>query len=126
MLAQRLQTAFLGGNIVLLHLADRALDSRNSDRLAGKSSGLIVKGKGGMPPEPTEPFIADPILVNGQTSTQNPQAHYPDIKPIKTSIGDIYPARGVIVTESGEVILTAYPTDNIDTRTPYRANCTHL
>ncbi len=33
---------------------------------------------------------------------------------------------GIIKTEDGQVILTAYPTDNIDTRTPYiRANCTH-
>ena len=44
-----------------------------------------------------------------------------DIKPIKTSIGDIYPARGIVKTEDGRVILTAYPTDNIDTRTPYGA-----
>ena len=87
-------------------------------------NGLTIKGKGGIPPKPTEPFIADPILVNGQTSTQKPQAHYPDIKSIKTSQGDIYPARGIIKTEDGGFILTAYPTDGIDTRTPQiSANC---
>ena len=62
-------------------------------------------------------------MFNGQTSIQNPEAHYPDIKPIKTSQGDIYPARGIIKTEDGGFILTAYPTD-IDTRTPHIAsNC---
>ncbi len=55
------------------------------------------------------------------------QAQHPDIKPIKTSIGDIYPARGVIKTEDGKVILTTYPTDNINTRTPQiSANCSIL
>ena len=50
-----------------------------------------------------------------------------DIKPIKTSRGDIYPARGMIKTEDGRIILTRYPTDNINTRTPDKsANCTPL
>ncbi len=86
---------------------------------------LTIKGKGGIPPEPTEPLIAEPILFNGQYSAVPKEGvQYPDIKPIKTSIGDIFPARGVIVTETGEVILTAYPTDSIDTRTPDGgANC---
>ncbi len=94
------------------------------DRASGKKSGLAVKGKGGIPPLPTEPFNSDAINVNGKISTNNPQTYYPDIKPIKTSIGDIYPARGIIKTEDGQIILTAYPTDNIDTRTPnIRGNC---
>lgn len=71
-----------------------------SDRLAGQSGGLTIKGQGGVPAEPIEPFIADSILVNGQTGTQNEQAQYLDFKPIPTSMGDITPARGVIVTES--------------------------
>ena len=33
-------------------------------------------------------------------------------------MGDIYPARGIIKTEDGQIILTVYPTDNINTRTP--------
>ncbi|MGF1542356.1 MAG: filamentous hemagglutinin, partial [Pleurocapsa sp.] len=89
-----------------------------------KPSGLTIKGKGGIPPLPTEPFNADAILVDGSISNPNPQSQHPEIKPIKTSIGDIYPARGVIVKENGDVILTAYPTDGIDRRTPdIKANC---
>ena len=86
--------------------------------ITGKASGLTIKGKGGIPPLPTEPMDSDAILVNGQLTNPNPQIQSQDIKPIKTSIGDIYPARGIIKTEDGQVILTAYPTDNIDTRTP--------
>ena len=99
-----------------------------SDRAAGRLSGLTVKGKGGIPPLPTDPFDSDTILVDEQNTTPNLQTHrqYPDIKPIKTSIGDIYPARGIIKTEDGQVILTRYPTDNINTRTPHiSANCIH-
>ena len=77
----------------------------NRDNVA--QNRLTINGKGGIPAAPTEPLVAEPILLNGQ---------YSEIKPIKTSIGDIYPARGVTVTKTGEVILTAYPTDNFDSR----------
>ena len=33
------------------------------------------------------------------------------IKPVKTSQGDIYPARGVVKTKDGKVVLTAYATN---------------
>ncbi|MDJ0572376.1 MAG: hypothetical protein QNJ53_25490 [Pleurocapsa sp. MO_192.B19] len=95
-----------------------------SDRIAEQSNGLTIKGRGGIPAEPTEPLIADSVLVKGQTSTQNEQAQYLDFQPIPTSIGDITPARGVMVTKAGEVILTAHPTGDIDSRTSHiSANC---
>ena len=94
------------------------------DRLTGKVSGLTVKGKGGIPPLPTEPIYSDAIIVNGKLTNLDPQVQSLNIKPIKTSQGDIYPARGIIKTEDGQVILTAYPTDGIDRRTPQiRTNC---
>ena len=97
-----------------------------SDRLAGRTGGLIVKGKGGIPPEPIEPLDSDTISVDGQIAQPNLQTQHSDIKPIKTSIGEIFPARGIVKTEDGRVILTAYPTDNSSQRTPnIRANCTH-
>ena len=96
-----------------------------SDRISGRVSGLTIKGKGGIPPEPIDPMNSDIFLVDGKATNPEPQVQSQDIKPIKTSIGDIYPARGVIVHEDGGFILTAYPTDNIDTRTPQiRENCT--
>ena len=77
---------------------------------------------------PTEPLQDTSSLtqwVKPRTSSPNPAqveieppAQYPDIKPIKTSMGDIYPARGIIKTEDGQIILTVYPTENIAPRTP--------
>ncbi|MDJ0900177.1 MAG: S-layer family protein [Xenococcus sp. MO_188.B8] len=113
-------------------------------RTADQPSGLTVKGKGGVPPVPTEPFMAELLIPDGkpitldkksdlnslleveenETEPENPNYIPEDIKPIKTSRGDIYPARGIIKTEDGRVILTTYPTDNINTRTPHiAANC---
>ncbi|MGK7896751.1 MAG: beta strand repeat-containing protein, partial [Xenococcus sp. (in: cyanobacteria)] len=92
---------------------------------ADKPSGLIVKGKGGIPRQPIEPFDSETILVDESTTNSNLQANYPEIKPIETSIGNIYPARGIIKTEDGKIILTAYATDNLNSRTPHNsANCT--
>ena len=112
----------------------------------GRGSSLIFKGKGGLPPVPTEPFMADVLIPDGKPITidketdlnsliegeieqepENPSYVPADIKPIKTSIGDIYPARGIIKTEDGKIILTRYPTDNINTRTPRNSsNCSLL
>ncbi len=116
-----------------------------------EASSFTVKGKGGIPPVPTEPFMADALIPDGkpitidketelnsllveESETEQVDPYYipvdpnyipPDIKPIETSMGDIYPARGIIKTEDGEIILTVYPTDNINTRTPHKsANCT--
>ncbi|MGK7893106.1 MAG: filamentous hemagglutinin N-terminal domain-containing protein [Xenococcus sp. (in: cyanobacteria)] len=96
------------------------------DRYGGISSNLTVKGKGGISPTPIDPLYSDEILVDNQELNilSNLQTQYPDIKPIKTSIGDIYPARGIIKTVDGRIILTAYATDNINTRTPHKSsNC---
>ena len=96
-----------------------------STQTSDKPSGLTVKGKGGVPPEPTEPFDSEIILVDEEIKTSNIPANYPEIKPIKTSVGDIYPARGIIKTVDGKIILTSYPTDNINTTTPHiSAHCT--
>ncbi|MDJ0595876.1 MAG: filamentous hemagglutinin N-terminal domain-containing protein [Pleurocapsa sp. MO_226.B13] len=89
-----------------------------TDRLSGISSGLTIEGKGGIPPEPGLPLDSHNISVNGQNnSTFNIPA------PIETAQGKIQPARGVIVTESGEIILTAYRTSNAGDRIPEKRNC---
>ncbi|MDJ0535332.1 MAG: filamentous hemagglutinin N-terminal domain-containing protein [Xenococcaceae cyanobacterium MO_207.B15] len=98
------------------------------------TSGLILKGKGGVPPAPNLPLSSTILLDNGKPITPNfsqlnnqeqtTQNNRFQVQPIKTSQGDIYPARGVIVREDGTVTLTSYPTDNIATRTPEdAANC---
>ena len=116
----------------------------NSDN--GKQNGLTVKGKGGILPSPNAIFSADALNIGGKIVADNNE-RYPsvplskgevntvssqinaestEIKPISTSHGDIYPARGIIKTADGRVILTAYPTDNV-TRVPNRSvNCNNL
>ena len=105
-----------------------------------EANSFIIVGKGGIPPQPTEPFMTDSLIPDDETITsekktvereieqkqRNPNYITAEIKPIKTSMGDIYPARGIIKTEDGKIILTSYSTDNINTRTPHNsANCTH-
>ncbi len=92
-----------------------------------EASTFILKGKGGLPRLPSEPFDSETLLVDEQITTPNPQTQLPEIRPIKTSLGDIYPARGIIITEDGKIILTTYPTDKLNTRTPQiTANCSLL
>ena len=101
-----------------------------------RASGLVLKGKRGIPPTPDSPLSAEVLLDNGKPikpnfSQLNQQQAINNntfqIQPIKTSQGDIYPARGVIVREDGTAILTPYPTNNIATRTPEDAvNCHQL
>ena len=98
--------------------------SCRSTSTADKPSGLTLKGKGGVPPVPTETFNSESILGDEPNNISNLQTQHPEIQPIKTSIGDIYPARGVIKTGDGKIILTAYTTDNLNTRTlQIEANC---
>ncbi len=77
------------------------------------TSSLTIEGKGGIAPEPGLPLNSLNATVNGET---NPTSTIPE--PIETSQGKIQPARGIKVTESGEIILTAYPTNNAGERIP--------
>ena len=78
----------------------------NRDRAA--KNGLTVSGKGGIIADPALPLNSLNTTVNGET---NPTSTVPS-PIIKTSQGEIQPAKGIKVTKSGEVILTAYRTNN--------------
>ena len=84
---------------------------------SNKSGSLSILGREGVPFLPTAPLNADSIIVDEATTTPALQTQFPNIKPIKTQYGDILLARGIIKTEDGRVILTAFPTDNTQ-RTP--------
>jgi filamentous hemagglutinin family protein len=80
---------------------------------------LVVTGKGGIPNDPTAPLVSELININGDlTQAASPQST--GIQPIVTGQGVIIPAQGVEVKENGDVILTAYPTNN-NSRIPQRA-----
>ena len=90
-----------------------------ANREVAAKNGLNITGKGGIPAEPGLPLDSLNVTVNGEA---NPTSAIP--APIETAQGKIQPARGVIVTESGEIILTAYRTNNSGDRIPEgSANC---
>ncbi|MEM9274235.1 MAG: filamentous hemagglutinin N-terminal domain-containing protein [Cyanobacteria bacterium P01_F01_bin.143] len=100
--------------------------SANSCSPTGGETNLIIKGKGGIPPEPNTPLTAESLLLDDRAIALEKNPHYipAHIKPVKTDNGDIYPARGVIVQEDGTVILTAYSIDDQNHRVPQVAgNC---
>ena len=90
-----------------------------ANREAAAKNGLNITGKGGIVPDPALPLNSLNVTVNGET---NPTSTVP--APIETSQGKIQPARGVKISENGEVILTAYRTNNAGDRIPEgSANC---
>ena len=87
-----------------------------------KGNSLIIQGKGGVLPLPTDPFSAEALLTDEQpipgnlsrsnnlNEPKNPNHVPANIKPLATDNGNIYPARGIVKTADGKIILTAYPT----------------
>jgi hypothetical protein len=89
---------------------------RNDDS-GSVSNSLVVNGKGGISPESSAPLSSESLLAAGQVQDQAL------IQPLKTASGEIMPARGVIRTPSGKLVLTPYPTENNQRVFPGKANC---
>jgi filamentous hemagglutinin family protein len=102
-------TTELPSNIVE---AKQTADQTCSANREGKTNnGLAIAGRGGVTPAPDTPLNSENI------SNENPaQASVP--QPLETSQGKIQPARGIKVTKSGKIVLTAYLTDNAGERIP--------
>ena len=89
------------------------------------SSEFTISGRGGLPNPPNTPLNSDLILGEGAKPTPN-QSQNPEkfssiaskVQPIKTTQGDIYPARGIIVGKDGTVILTAHTNNQLEQRLP--------
>ena len=79
-----------------------------SYRTLGLKNSFTIKGKGGVPPLPSEPLNSANIIINSEITNTAPIIP----EPIETSQGKIQPARGVKVTQDGSIILTAYRTNN--------------
>ncbi len=118
------ETAELSSNVI----SAQAVAEDACSPGAGES-GLVLLGKGGVPPTPDSPLSAAILLVDGKPITpkfsqlnnqQTTQNITSPIQPMKTSVGDIYLARGVIVREDGTVTLTAYPTPGTPGYRPYQ------
>jgi hypothetical protein len=91
----------------------------SANREAQVNNGLAIAGKGGIPLTPDAPLNSENIMLGDRTASAStiPQA-------IKTSQGKIQPARGIMVTKSGKIVLTAYRTNNAGERIPeIKPNC---
>jgi filamentous hemagglutinin family protein len=88
---------------------------------------LLVTGKGGIPPEVTEPFVADYIHTNGAIDDSSDENYSGIELENDTQLVDrkkIVPARGIVVRDDGRIYLVDYPTPNLVTRNLYRSvNC---
>ena len=88
----------------------------STDRDVALSSGLLIGGKGGIPPAPDLPLESTNVIADDvENITSRPES-------VTTSAGKIQPARGIKVTATGEVILTAYRIQESD-RLPTTNNC---
>jgi filamentous hemagglutinin family protein len=81
------------------------------------SNSLVVNGKGGVAPEASEPLSSENLLGAGRVQKQAL------IQPLQTASGEIMPARGVIRTPSGKIVLTPYPTEDNRRVFQGKANC---
>ena len=96
------------------------------------ASSFNITGKGGVPPLLTDPFTADKIYIDGEAVSLSEAEEEKEDRKFVTVIereepfrlADVVPARGMIIKENGDVILTAYPTPNTTGRIPSNsANC---
>ena len=110
-------TIELPSNIV--DLGETIAQVCQSNREAVAKNSLTITGKGGVSAAPGLPLDSHNLVVENEANSNSiaPQ-------PIETSQGKIQPARGIKVTESGEVILTAYKTNNAGDRiSEIKRNC---
>ena len=70
----------------------------------GLASNFVIKGRGGVPNSPVAPLGSEVITVNGEVANNSHNSY-----AIPTSYGYITPARGIIKTAEGKIILTATP-----------------
>ena len=89
-----------------------------ANREAAAKNAFTIEGRGGVRPTPDSPLDSDNILLSGDRISESVEP-----QPIETSRGKIQPARGIKVTKSGDIILTAYRTNNAGERIPERHNC---
>jgi filamentous hemagglutinin family protein len=80
-------------------------------------NGLAIAGRGGVSPVPDAPLNSEKIINQNSPVGAIPQ-------PLETSQGKIQPARGIKVTKSGKIVLTAYRTNDAGERIPEaQVNC---
>ena len=95
----------------------------NAGRGLASQNNLTLKGRGGVRTAPDLPLDSHNISINGEFSNSTSI----DPEPVETGQGKIQPARGIKVSESGKIILTAYRTNNAGGRLPeVKRNCNQI
>ena len=89
-----------------------------SNRQAAAKNAFTIEGRGGILPTPDSPLDSQNILFSDNSTTLGSSE-----QPVETSKGKIQVARGIELTKSGEIILTAYRTNNAGERIAEPHNC---
>ena len=76
------------------------------------TSNFNIIGRGGVPSQMTAPLSYDTISVEGENIAKAIKQQE-QIQPLVTAQGEIYPARGIVFKENGDIVLTAYPTNTV-------------
>jgi len=82
-----------------------------ADRETAANNGLNITGKGGILPAPELPLNSLNVIVNGKDNSASTTP-----APVETAKGRVRPARGAKISEAGEIVLTAYRTNNAGER----------
>ena len=102
----------------IIQLEETTQQACEANRESAAKNGLTISGKGGILPDPASPLNSLNVTVDGESTSASAIP-----APIKTSKSKIQPARGITLTESGEIILTAYRTESSRDRIPGKRSC---
>ena len=86
------------------------------------TSNFNITGKGSVPPQLIAPLSSETIFIE-EKSIPISMRKQEKIKPLVTTKGEIYPARGIVFLDNGDIVLTAYPTSNIQRTPSSSSNC---
>ncbi len=120
----------------LVNLPDKAVDvSRliaqdcpgGGSNLARGKSKFIITGRGGLPPQPSEPLRAEAIISAVNTvkvGEENRSKKATAERPTSSTPTQIVEAQGWIINEQGQVILTAQPVNaTLTSSRPSQVTC---
>jgi filamentous hemagglutinin family protein len=110
-----------------------------SGDIAGNNNSFTIVGRGGLPQAPTEPLNSTIIAGDsgtkraeekrGRGAEENNNSSLEESESVnaiesKTPIdsNDLVPARGMMINEKGQVVLTRYPTPNASDRSISQSN----
>jgi filamentous hemagglutinin family protein len=90
---------------------DQVAQTCSSNQGVGIANNLLLTGKGGLSASPVAPLSSD-LIIENRASAANVEGHQAaslGSLAIATSRGKIIPARGIMKTKDGHLVLTATP-----------------